>query len=63
LVVALALIFIALYATVALEHPVKISKSASALFGVGLLWTVYALAIGRCELAGSSSYRDLRVQD
>jgi Na+/H+ antiporter NhaD/arsenite permease-like protein len=45
LLVALILIFIAMYATVALEHPVKISKSASALFGAGLLWTVYALAI------------------
>ena len=45
MVVALVLIFIALYATIALEHPIKISKSASALFGAGLLWTVYALAI------------------
>jgi len=46
LVVALILIFIAAYAAIALEHPFQISKSASALFGAGLLWTVYALSIG-----------------
>jgi Na+/H+ antiporter NhaD/arsenite permease-like protein len=46
LVVALVLIFVVIYAAIALEHPLKISKSASALFGAGLLWTVYALSIG-----------------
>lgn len=46
MVVALVLIFIVTYATIALEHPLKISKSASALLGAGLLWTVYALSIG-----------------
>jgi Na+/H+ antiporter NhaD/arsenite permease-like protein len=45
-IVALILIFVAVYATIALEHPLKISKSAAALFGAGLLWTVYALATG-----------------
>jgi Na+/H+ antiporter NhaD/arsenite permease-like protein len=43
LVVALVLIFIVVYAAIAL---LKISKSASVLFGAGLLWTVYALSIG-----------------
>jgi Na+/H+ antiporter NhaD/arsenite permease-like protein len=46
LALALVLIFIAVYAAIALEHPLRISKSASALFGAGLLWTVYALAAG-----------------
>jgi Na+/H+ antiporter NhaD/arsenite permease-like protein len=46
LVVALILIFILVYAAIALEHPLRIDKSASALFGAGLLWTVYALATG-----------------
>lgn len=46
MVVALILIFVIVYAAIALEHPLAISKSASALFGAGLLWTVYALAIG-----------------
>src|SRR5436190_19002596 len=35
-------IFIIAYAAIALEHPIKINKSASALVGAGLLWTVYA---------------------
>src|SRR4051794_10983608 len=46
LVFALVLIFIVVYAAVALEHPLKIGKSATALFGAGLLWTVYALSVG-----------------
>jgi Na+/H+ antiporter NhaD/arsenite permease-like protein len=45
-VLALVLIFVVVYAAIALEHPLKISKSATALFGAGLLWTVYALSIG-----------------
>jgi Na+/H+ antiporter NhaD/arsenite permease-like protein len=40
---ALVLIFVIAYAAIALEHPLKINKSASALLGAGLLWTVYAL--------------------
>ena len=43
---ALILIFVVAYAAIALEHPLKISKSATALFGAGLLWTVYAFSIG-----------------
>ncbi len=39
----LILIFVAAYAAIALEHPLKVNKSASALLGAGLLWTVYAL--------------------
>jgi Na+/H+ antiporter NhaD/arsenite permease-like protein len=46
LALALVLIFIVIYSAIALEHPLKIGKSASALFGAGLLWTVYALSIG-----------------
>jgi Na+/H+ antiporter NhaD/arsenite permease-like protein len=44
-VVALVLIFIVTYAAIALEHPLQVSKSASALFGAGVLWTVYAFSI------------------
>jgi len=40
----LVLIFVVAYAAIALEHPIKINKSASALLGAGLLWTVYAVA-------------------
>ncbi|HNJ76812.1 MAG TPA: sodium:proton antiporter NhaD, partial [Azospira sp.] len=36
-------VFVIAYAAIALEHPLKINKSASALVGAGLLWTIYAL--------------------
>ncbi len=39
----LAAIFFIAYAAIALEHPLKINKSATALIGAGVLWTVYAL--------------------
>ena len=39
----LVVIFVIAYAAIALEHPIKINKSSSALLGAGLLWTVYAL--------------------
>ena len=40
---AIVVIFIIAYAAIALEHPIKINKSASALVGAGLLWTVYIM--------------------
>ena len=40
---ALIVIFVIAYAAIALEHPLKINKSASALVGAGLLWTIYAM--------------------
>jgi Na+/H+ antiporter NhaD/arsenite permease-like protein len=39
---AIVAIFVVAYAAIALEHPIRINKSASALLGAGLLWTVYA---------------------
>jgi Na+/H+ antiporter NhaD/arsenite permease-like protein len=39
-------LFILSYLAIALEHPLGINKSASALIGAGLLWTVYALFSG-----------------
>ena len=39
-------IFVIAYAAIAFEHPFKINKSASALLGAGLLWSVYALMMG-----------------
>src|ERR1035437_5804655 len=41
---ALVIVFVLAYAAIALEHPIKINKSAIALIGAGLLWTIYALA-------------------
>jgi Na+/H+ antiporter NhaD/arsenite permease-like protein len=43
---ALVVIFIIAYGAIALEHPLKVNKSAIALIGAGLLWTVYAVAVG-----------------
>ncbi|MEY4640606.1 MAG: hypothetical protein RLZZ227_600 [Pseudomonadota bacterium] len=50
MLIAIVIIFILAYAAIALEHPIRINKSASALIGAGLLWTVYALAIGDTAL-------------
>lgn len=43
---ALIVIFIIAYAAIALEHPLKVNKSATALIGAGLLWTLYAMSTG-----------------
>ncbi len=43
MLLALSLIFFAVYLAIALEHPLNVNKSASALIGAGLLWTIYAL--------------------
>ncbi|MBK8962927.1 MAG: sodium:proton antiporter NhaD [Candidatus Competibacteraceae bacterium] len=48
----LVLVFVVAYAAIALEHPIKINKSASALLGAGLLWTIYALAGGEPHKVG-----------
>lgn len=42
----LIFIFIVTYVAIALEHQLKINKSASALIGAGLLWTLYAAQAG-----------------
>jgi Na+/H+ antiporter NhaD/arsenite permease-like protein len=41
---ALIILFVLTYAAIALEEPLKVNKSAAALIGAGLLWTLYALA-------------------
>ena len=43
---ALIIIFIVAYALIALEEPLGINKSAAALVGAGVLWTVFAMASG-----------------
>ncbi len=49
---ALILIFVLVYAAIALEHPIRVNKSASALLGAGLLWTIYAVGQGDSHLVG-----------
>ena len=46
MLIALVIVFIIAYTAIALEHPIKINKSASALIGAGLLWTIYAMSLG-----------------
>jgi Na+/H+ antiporter NhaD/arsenite permease-like protein len=52
MLIALSIIFILAYAAIALEHPINVNKSASALVGAGVLWTVYALNMGDSALLG-----------
>jgi len=47
---ALTIVFVIAYAAIALEHPLKVNKSASALIGAGLLWTIYAMSTGDHDL-------------
>ena len=47
---ALVVIFVLAYAAIAFEHPIKVNKSASALVGAGLLWTIYAVNVGDAHL-------------
>lgn len=39
----IALVFVVAYALIALEHPIKINKSATALIAAGLMWTLYGV--------------------
>ncbi|MBK1684567.1 sodium:proton antiporter NhaD [Rhodoferax fermentans] len=51
---ALVIVFVLAYAAIALEHPLKINKSASALIGAGLLWTIYAVSSADAHLVGEN---------
>ena len=42
----LVALFAVTYAAIAFEEPLKVNKSASALIGAGLLWTIWALSGG-----------------
>lgn len=50
MITALVTVFVLAYAAIALEHPLKVNKSAAALIGAGLLWTIYALSTGNPHL-------------
>jgi Na+/H+ antiporter NhaD/arsenite permease-like protein len=57
----LVIIFVLAYAAIALEHPLKVNKSASALIGAGLLWTIYALASGDSHKVGADLNESLQA--
>lgn len=46
MLIALVLVFALAYLAIALEHPIGVNKSATALIGAGLLWTLYAVGAG-----------------
>ena len=48
----LVTLFVLAYLAIALEHPLGVNKSASALVGAGLLWTVYAVMTGDPQRVG-----------
>jgi NhaD family Na+/H+ antiporter len=50
MLLVIGLVFVIAYAAIALEHPLNVNKSASALLGAGLLWTIYALSTGDAAL-------------
>lgn len=39
----LIFVFVLAYAAIALEHPLKVNKTATALLAAGVLWTIYAV--------------------
>lgn len=49
--VAICVIFILGYIAIALEHPIKINKAATALVTAALCWSLYALLSGNSEAA------------
>ena len=55
----ISIVFVLAYLAIALEHPLKISKSASALMGAGWLWTIYALGSGDINQVDADLNRSL----
>jgi len=55
----LSAIFLFVYTAIALEHPIKINKTASALLGAGLLWTVYAVMTGDHHMVSANLNQSL----
>jgi Na+/H+ antiporter NhaD/arsenite permease-like protein len=49
----LVIVFVLSYLAIALEHPLGVNKSASALLGAGLLWTLYAVMSGDAQRVGN----------
>ena len=54
MIASIILVFVLAYAAIALEHLVKVNKSAAALLGAGLMWTLFAVLGGPNDALGSS---------
>ena len=46
----LVIVFVLAYSAIAFEHPLRVNKSASALLGAGIMWTIYAVTTGNHHL-------------
>ena len=46
MIIAICIVFILGYAAIAMEHPIRINKAASALVTAALCWSIYALFSG-----------------
>jgi Na+/H+ antiporter NhaD/arsenite permease-like protein len=46
---ALVAVFVLAYAAIALEHPLRVNKTATGLLAAGVLWTVYAMGSADAE--------------
>ena len=51
--VVIILVFVVGYLAIALEHPIKINKTATAILTGVLLWTLYAISSDNTELVGT----------
>ncbi len=51
--VVIILVFVVGYLAIALEHPIKINKTATAILTGVLLWTLYAISSENTELVGT----------
>ena len=51
--VVIILVFVVGYLAIALEHPIKINKTATAILTGVLLWTLYALSADNIDLVGT----------
>ena len=56
---AISIVFVLSYLCIALEHPLRISKTASALLGAGWLWSIYALFGGDAAQVETALNRSL----
>ena len=56
--IVIVLIFVVGYILIALEHPIKINKTATALVTGVLCWTLFAVSEPQASLLESSQYRE-----
>ena len=53
MITSLVLVFVLTYAAIAFEHPLRVNKSASALLGAGLMWTLYVVMAPDAQAVGN----------